>query len=84
MKLTPYIGYLAGILSVVAFFPQVVRTWRTKKTKDLSIGMFSILITAGLLWSTYGFLSKDWPVLATNLAMVILNGAILTAKLRYK
>ena len=82
--MTTYIGYLAGFLTVVSFLPQVVRAWRTKQTKDLSIKTFLILITAGVCWLIYGVLSSDWPVIATNAGMVVLNGAILAAKIRYK
>ena len=80
----PYLGYVAGVLTVASFLPQVIRTWRTKETKDLSLGMFALLITAGALWITYGVLSSDPPVIATNVGMVLLNCAILAAKLRYK
>lgn len=74
---------MAGFLTVASFMPQVVRTWRTRKTKDLSLGMFALLITAGALWITYGVLSSDWPVIITNAGMVVLNCAILAAKLRF-
>ena len=84
MQLTPYVGYLAGALTVVSLIPQVLRAWRTKQTKDLSVRTFLLLITAGVLWLIYGFLASDWPVIATNAGMVLLNGAILAAKLRYK
>ena len=84
MQFTPYVGYLAGALAVLSLLPQVLRAWRTKQTKDLSIRTFLLLITAGVLWITYGFLATDWPVIATNAGMVTLNGAILAAKLRYK
>ena len=82
--MTQYVGYLAGFLTVLSFLPQVLRTWRTKQTKDLSVRTFVLLIIASVLWSTYGVLSSDWPVIATNGGMLILNSAILTAKLRYK
>ncbi len=82
--MTEYIGYVAGVLTVVSFLPQVIRTWRTKETKDLSFGMFALLITAGALWITYGALSTDWPVVATNVGTVILNCAILAAKIRFR
>ena len=84
MQFTPYVGYLAGALTVVSFLPQVLRTWRTKQTKDLSIRTFLLIIAAGALWITYGALASDWPVIATNVGMVGLNGAILVAKIRYK
>ena len=84
MQLTPYVGYLAGALTVVSLIPQVLRVWRTKKTKDLSIRTFLLLIAAGFLWIAYGVLASDWPVIATNGGMVALNGAILGAKILYK
>jgi MtN3 and saliva related transmembrane protein len=84
VQLTQYVGYLAGALTVVSLVPQTLRAWRTKKTKDLSVKTFLLLITSGVLWITYGVLASDWPVIATNAGMVSLNGAILGAKLRYK
>lgn len=79
-----YVGYLAGALTVVSFIPQTLRVWRTKHTTDLSLRMFAILLAAGILWLTYGILSEDWPVVATNVGTVSLNLAILVAKLRYR
>ena len=79
-----YLGYAAGVLTVVSFLPQVVRAWRTKQVGDLSFGMFALLITAGVLWIAYGVGSTDWPVIATNAGMVTLNCAILAAKIRFR
>jgi MtN3 and saliva related transmembrane protein len=84
VQLTAYVGYVAGVLTVVSLIPQVLRTWRTKQTKDLSVRTFLLLITSGILWITYGALASDWPVIATNAGMVVLNGAILGAKMRYQ
>lgn len=83
MRLIPYLGYLAGALTVLSLWPQVLRAWRTKQTQDLSVRTFVLFIAAGVLWIIYGVLSTDWPVIATNAGMVVLNGAILVAKLRY-
>jgi MtN3 and saliva related transmembrane protein len=79
-----HLGYGAGIITVVSFVPQVVRAWRTKQTRDLSLGSFALLITAGSLWVIYGATSRDWPVVATNTGMVVLNVALATAKVRYR
>lgn len=78
-----YLGYLAGTLSVVSFIPQVYRTWKTKHTKDLSFGMFALLVTACSLWAIYGIIIKDLPVILTNVGMVLLVGSIGVAKLRF-
>ena len=79
-----YLGYIAGSITVLSFLPQVLRAWRTRQTRDLSLGMFALLVTAGSLWMVYGAMNRDWPVVATNAGMVALNGALVVAKLRYK
>jgi MtN3 and saliva related transmembrane protein len=79
----PYLGYVAGILTVGSFLPQVIRVWRTRQTRDLSLSMFALLSTASSLWIIYGAITRDWPVVLTNVGMVALNGAIATAKVRY-
>ena len=78
-----YLGYFAGTLTVLSFLPQVIRTWKSRQTRDLSLGMFTLLVTASSLWIIYGLIIEDWPVIATNLGMVALNGAIGVAKIRF-
>ena len=79
-----YLGYFAGILTVGSFLPQVIRTWKSRQTGDLSLGMFAILATASSLWIVYGAITSDWPVILTNTGMVIMNGSLAAAKLRYR
>ena len=78
-----YLGYFAGSLTVLSFLPQVIRTWKTRQTRDLSLGMFALLVTASSLWILYGAIIGSWPVIVTNVGMVVLNGALATAKLRF-
>jgi MtN3 and saliva related transmembrane protein len=78
-----YLGYFAGTLTVCSFLPQVVRTWRTRKTGDLHLGMFLLLVTASSLWIVYGAIIGSWPVIITNAGMVALNGALAVAKVRF-
>jgi MtN3 and saliva related transmembrane protein len=79
-----HLGYVAGVLTVISFLPQVLRAWRTRQTRDLSLSSFALLITAGSLWVVYGAMSRDWPVVATNSGMVALNVALAAAKIRYR
>jgi len=79
-----YLGFFAGVLTVSSFLPQVIRTWRTRQTRDLSLGMFALLTTASSLWMIYGAVTKDLPVILTNAGMVAMNGALAVAKLRYR
>jgi MtN3 and saliva related transmembrane protein len=79
-----YLGYFAGTLTVASFLPQVIRTWQTQQTRDLSLGMFTLLTTASTLWIIYGAVTVDWPIILTNAGMVALNGALVVAKVRYR
>jgi Uncharacterized conserved protein len=78
-----YLGYIAGFLTVASFLPQVIRTWRSRQTRDLSFAMFTLLVTASSLWIIYGAIIGSWPVILTNAGMVALNGALAVAKLRF-
>ena len=78
------LGYVAGAITVASFLPQVVRAWRTRQTRDLSLSSLALLITAGTLWILYGALSRDWPVIATNAGMVALLMLLAAAKVRFR
>ncbi|MGB3535038.1 MAG: SemiSWEET transporter [Microcoleaceae cyanobacterium] len=84
MDIITGIGLLAGSLTTIAFLPQVIKTWETKSTKDVSLGMFVTFCTGVMLWIVYGFLMQDLPVLMTNIATFILASTILWFKLKYK
>jgi MtN3 and saliva related transmembrane protein len=77
------LGYVAGMVTVASFLPQVVRAWRTRQTRDLSLASLTLLITAGSMWILYGALSRDWPVVATNGGMVGLLVLLAAAKLKH-
>ena len=77
------LGYVAGVVTVASFLPQVVRAWRTRQTRDLSLASLALLITAGSMWILYGALSRDWPVVATNSGMVGLLVLLAAAKVKH-
>jgi MtN3 and saliva related transmembrane protein len=83
-QFTNTLGYIAGLLTTVAFLPQVIKTWETKSARDLSLGMFSIFCTGVLLWLIYGILLKDFPIIIANSATLILASTLLYFKIKYK
>lgn len=84
MEIYTLIGLAAGFCTTVAFLPQVIKTWKSKSAKDLSLGMYSIFCTGVLLWLTYGILISDLPIILTNVATLSLALSILFFKLSYK
>ena len=77
------LGLLAGALTTISFIPQVYKTWKTKSAKDLSLGMYLVMVTGIVLWLLYGVLTADFPIIAANLCTLLLAGMLLYFKLRY-
>ncbi|MEP2772938.1 MAG: SemiSWEET transporter [Fulvivirga sp.] len=77
------IGLVAASLTTIAFIPQVIKTWRSKSAKDLSLGMFGIFSLGVLLWLTYGLLVNDLPIILANTFTLILSSIILYFKVRH-
>ena len=77
------IGYIAGTLTTVSFIPQVIKAWKTKSTRDVSLGMFAIFTLGVLLWLIYGILRSDLPIIAANVVTMSFAASILAMKLRF-
>jgi MtN3 and saliva related transmembrane protein len=84
MSAIAFLGFLAGILTTVAFVPQVIRTWQLRSAKDFSLGMLVTFVSGIFLWLIYGILIQSWPVIIANFFTFILASTILWFKLRYK
>ncbi len=78
------LGLLAGALTTAAFLPQVIKTWKTRSAKDLSLGMFSLFCLGVAMWLVYGFAVNDIPVIAANFLTLLLAATLLFFKLRFK
>ena len=78
-----WVGLSAAFCTTAAFVPQVVKVWRTHSTKDISLGMFLVLIFGILLWLVYGFAIADIPLILANIITLSLAGTILYFKLKY-
>jgi MtN3 and saliva related transmembrane protein len=77
------IGLAAAFCTTAAFLPQVIQTWRTRSTRDLSLPMFSVMTTGVFLWLVYGLAIADVPLIAANGVTFLLSGTILYFKLRH-
>lgn len=84
MEPAKILGLVAGFLTTIAFVPQVVKTWRTKSARDLSLVMFSLFCAGVFLWMIYGFMINELPVILWNIITLMLALIILFFKLRFK
>ncbi len=78
------IGLVGGGLTTISFLPQVIKTWKSKSAKDLSLVMFSLFCLGIVLWLIYGLLINSLPVILSNALTLILSSTILFFKLKFK
>lgn len=84
LTMSDLVGYLAGVITTASFLPQVVKTLRSRSTRDISLGMY-LLMTAGIgLWLVHGLAIGSGPVVAANGVTLVLVGIMLYMKLRYR
>ena len=78
-----WIGFAAALLTITSFLPQVIRAWRTRQTKDLSIVTLGLILAGAIAWTVYGVLVEDLPVIVTNIAVTVSLLLLVIAKMRF-
>jgi len=78
------VGFIAGTLTTVAYIPQVIRSWRLKETKDISLSMLVLYAVGVFLWFVYGVWTNALPIIAANGISLVLILVLLGIKLRYR
>jgi MtN3 and saliva related transmembrane protein len=78
------IGLIAAAFTTISLFPQLIKVWKTKSTKDISTGMFSLFCGGVFLWFIYGVYVNDLPIMIANSLAFIQALIILIFKAKYK
>jgi len=77
-----YLGFLAAFCTTIAFIPQAVKVYKSKHTKDISLGMISLLNIGIVLWLWYGLMIESYPIIISNAVTIIFALYILITKIR--
>ena len=82
--MTPtFIGLIAGLLTSIAALPQVVKTWRSRHARDLSIWQPLLLSFGVALWLIYGMLIGDTPLILANITPLVCNLLLTAMKIKF-
>jgi MtN3 and saliva related transmembrane protein len=83
LSLTEYLGLLAGLFSTIALVPQIMRVYKLKSAREISV-LYNLALMLGLvLWLVYGILLALVPIIIWNIIGLLLTGLLLLAKFRY-
>lgn len=84
MDFITILGLVAGTLTTIAFLPQLIKIWKSKSAKDVSIEMLIVFCIGVFLWLVYGIYLQALPIIIANLLTLIFNLVILGLKIRYR
>ena len=75
------IGYVTATLTTFSFFPQAVKTLKSRDTRSISLRMYMLFTIGVLFWSIYGWMVGDRPVLIANLITLVPAIIVLSIKI---
>ena len=77
------IGMTAAVCTTVSLVPQLLRVWRLRSAREISLAMFLVFSLGVFFWLVYGICIHSAPVILANLVTLALSLAILGLKLRF-
>jgi MtN3 and saliva related transmembrane protein len=81
VDLATAIGALATVASTTSFTPQAWKIIKSRRTSDISTRMYIVTVAGFSLWTVYGVLLMQWPLIVTNSICLMFSGFILAMKL---
>ena len=83
MNTIELIGYAAGLIVAISLTPQVVKSWRTKSTRDISISWTLIYLSGLILWVIYGVGIGSLPLMVTVTIEFLMAFSLLILKIKH-
>lgn len=80
---TEIFGFIAGSLTAVSLLPQLIKSWKTKSTKDISIIWSFISISGQIMWIVYGIVITSYSLIIMSALTLSMALSILHLKIRY-
>ncbi len=77
------IGYLGGFLIAVSLVPQLVKTWKTKSAKDLSLLWTGVSLIGLIFYGIFAATNMVLPLLTFATIESVLVISLMLPKIRY-
>ena len=77
------IGFVAGTLVAISVLPQVIKSWKTRSTKDVALAWSVINLAGQILWIVYGFYINSYSLVIMSSITLVMNIFMVTLKLKF-
>jgi len=78
------VGYVAGILGIIAWLPQMKRVWIEHKHDGISLPTFTIVAMALILWIVYGVIHDGRAIIISNIAALAMIVCVIIGVMRLR
>lgn len=77
------LGFVAGALVTCSLIPQLIRVFKLKSAREISLLFTALLLVGIITWLAYGITLGLTPVIIWNAVAAVLVAGLLYAKLKY-
>ncbi|MBT7102017.1 hypothetical protein HN935_00725 [archaeon] len=83
IELIELVGFSAGILVAISSLPQLIKSWKTKSTTDVSLLWLIINLLGQITWMTYGSLKGSLSLVVMSFITLLMVGSVMGLKIKY-
>ncbi|MCA9364823.1 MAG: hypothetical protein KC736_02935 [Candidatus Moranbacteria bacterium] len=77
------VGHIGAAIIASALAPQVIKSWKTKSTEDISLAWNTLLLTGLIIFVIYGYGIGSHPIMIFTTIEASLTFSLLVLKLIY-
>ncbi len=77
MMIIEILATILGVITGLANVPQIIKIFKSKSAKDISIITNSIFIVSSIVWLVYGLQLNSFPLIIANIIYIITYGFII-------
>jgi len=78
-----YLGIFAGVFTTFAVVPQIIRVYKLKSAREISLIFTSSMLVGIVFWLVYGIVLGLISLVVWNSIGIVLNSCLLYVKIKY-
>lgn len=78
------LGFIGGGLVSVSLLPQLIKSWKTKSTKDIAILWGIINLVGQSFWIAYGLIAESISLVIMSTVTFFMSASLVFLKVKYK
>jgi MtN3 and saliva related transmembrane protein len=78
-----YLGIIAGVFTTFAVVPQIIRVYKLKSAREISLIFTASMLLGIVIWLVYGIVLGLISIIVWNSIGICLNSCLLFVKIKY-